>query len=232
MERKICIYCNAEYHKPYWSSKKTWNKRKFCGKPCKYKNGQSEEARRKMSNSKTGTKFSEATRKKMSESQKRIGNKPPLIPVGSKYSEERCKKISMGLIGKKKSASHVEKMRINRTGKSLSLETRKKLSEALKGEKSHLWKGGMMDVNKKIRESFEYKEWRRSVFVRDNYACVICGKKGGKLNADHIKPFAMYPKLRLELSNGRTLCVSCHKNTETYGRKTLNLIKKIGIKID
>jgi hypothetical protein len=54
-------------------------------------------------------------------------------------------------------------------GRKLSLDTRKKISESHKGEKSYLWLGGITDKNMKIRNSFEYKEWRKSVFERDNY---------------------------------------------------------------
>lgn len=78
------------------------------------------------------------------------------------------------------------------------------------------WKGGITPENKKIRASVEYMQWRISVFERDNYTCVWCGQLGGKLNADHIKPFAHYPELRLDIKNGRTLCVPCHKRTESY----------------
>lgn len=62
----------------------------------------------------------------------------------------------------------------------------------------------------------EYKEWRKSVFERDKYTCIWCGQVGGELNADHIKPWALYPKLRYTLDNGRTLCKPCHEKTPTY----------------
>lgn len=110
-------------------------------------------------------------------------------------------------------------------GKKHSIETRKKMSESHKGDKSYLWKGGITPLNLAIRASIEYKLWRESVFKRDNYTCTFCGdSKGGNLNADHIKPFAFYPELRFELSNGRTLCIECHKKTETFGnRKKLEI---------
>lgn len=133
---------------------------------------------------------------------------------GNKLSKETKEKISLtskGRIGYFK-------------GKNLAIETRKKMSDSHKKRVdnglNHLWKGGITKKNMSIRSSMEYKLWREAVYKRDDYTCVWCGIKGGKLNADHIKPFALFPELRLAIDNGRTLCVNCHKTTDTFGYRS------------
>ena len=138
------------------------------------------------------------------------------------YKKRLSKNLSSALSGKKKSEEHKKKIgQANmgkRTGQKASIELRRKLSERQRGEKSHLWKGGLTKKHQLVRGSSEYKIWRESVFERDGYACVLCGDaRGGNLNADHIKPFAYYPELRFNVENGRTLCVECHRGTDTYG---------------
>ena len=98
---------------------------------------------------------------------------------------------------------------------------------AIRGENHPNWKGGVSKINKTKRQlamyTLEYKKWRTAVFERDSYTCVHCGV-GGKLDADHIKPWSLFPKLRYKVSNGRSLCRKCHIKTPTYGyhgKKTL-----------
>lgn len=78
------------------------------------------------------------------------------------------------------------------------------------GSKSHLWRGGKTSDAMLIRGSLDYAIWRDSVFVRDNYTCALCSRRGTKLAAHHIKQFAKHPDLRLTVSNGITLCWDCH----------------------
>jgi hypothetical protein len=88
------------------------------------------------------------------------------------------------------------------------------------GIHSPMYKGGVTLENEKIRKSARYRNWRTKIFKRDDYTCQECGQRGRRLNADHIKPFALFPELRFKLSNGRTLCEECHRQTDTYGVNT------------
>lgn len=123
-------------------------------------------------------------------------------------------------------------------GKSMSKETKEKISKTLygrfRGAENPSWKGGKKNFKEQIRSSTLYKQWRTSIFERDNFTCQICGIRGGILNADHIKPFshilnennistlaeAEACKPLWNLENGRTLCKPCHEKTPTFAGKS------------
>jgi hypothetical protein len=96
------------------------------------------------------------------------------------------------------------------------------------GANHAFWKGGVTPVNKKIRQSGQYAEWRTQVFERDDFTCQECGQRGTRLHPHHIKPFAYFPDLRFEVGNGRTLCVECHRKTDTYGNRAKKLYEGKG----
>lgn len=93
-----------------------------------------------------------------------------------------------------------------------------RIQSEYKGDRSPHWKGGITPQNRSMRASSELRAWRRAVLARDKRTCQLCGLRSGIMHADHIKPFATFPALRLDVNNGRTLCVSCHRATPTYGR--------------
>lgn len=78
----------------------------------------------------------------------------------------------------------------------------------------------------------KYREWRTSVFKRDNYTCQFCGKRGGELNADHIRPWAYFQSLRHEVKNGRTLCVPCHRKTYKEISRYRAIQSELGLDFD
>lgn len=100
-------------------------------------------------------------------------------------------------------------------------------------EKHNWWKGGISPLRRQIWHSDNFQEWRNAIFERDNYSCALCGRRGCSLNVDHypvtfseilevadIKalPDAVFCEKLWDLNNGRTLCVECHRKTDTYGR--------------
>ena len=182
----------------------------------------SEETKRKISISNTGKIPSEESKEKNRLAH--LGNtawnkgieidreKYPTFGHFKKHSEESRRKIGLSGIGH--SAWNKGK-----TGyKVHTIESRKKISIGNSGEKSHLWRGGITSINMKIRNTLEMRLWREAVFKRDEFTCIWCGQFGGTLNADHIKSFSQFPELRFSIDNGRTLCIDCHKTTDTYLR--------------
>jgi len=95
------------------------------------------------------------------------------------------------------------------------------------GSNGPSWKGGISKVNRRLRASKRFKDWRVSVFTRDDYTCQMCGVRGGYLEPDHIKPFAYFPEDRFDIDNGRTLCRPCHMTTDTWGQKARNTYEAV-----
>ena len=160
-----------------------------------------------------------------------------LAHLGKKLPKEQVAKMVASRKWYKHSKETKEKIRKGHLGKkqgSPSEETRKKQSEAMK----RYW-GPRIDethneLYERIRHSFEARIWRENVFKRDNHTCIWCGDAtGGNLEADHIKPFILIIRQNSiksfqealecfelwDISNGRTLCESCHKLTDTWGSR-------------
>jgi hypothetical protein len=168
-----------------------------------------------------GKKHSEKAKLKMSQSRQNI-------------SQETRKKISKKLKGRIISFQTRLKLSNINKGRHPTRETLIKMSENRKGkrigDKHPNWKGGITPIMILIRNSIRCKEWRQSVFIRDNFTCQECGDKtGGNLEAHHIKKFSIliqeaikympllepYEACLLytplwDITNGKTLCIKCH----------------------
>lgn len=95
------------------------------------------------------------------------------------------------------------------------------------GNNNPNWRGGVRPIHLQIRASKEMEQWRNEVFKRDNWACQDCGRRSSKneylrIEAHHIKPFALFPELRFVIDNGKTLCKKCH-DKKPKGREILCL---------
>src|SRR3972149_930099 len=184
---KNCIICDNEFSKPKNESRLAWIKHICCSWKCRNKY---------LSN-------------------KMKGKMPKNIVAGSnrgmgkKYICIGCKTEFQG----RKELHHKKTKYCTRECwlKHHKIELRKVKIKRKKGSEHWNWRGGKTSKNMKIRNSVEYKRWRKSV-----YTCKECGKRGERLNVDHVKPFAYFPELRLDMNNGRALCENCHKKTDSY----------------
>lgn len=157
------------------------------------------------------------------------------VHKGKVIPEEMRIRISNTKLGVKKSEETKQRMR-----KPKSFEHRMKMG--MRGDKNPMWKGGITEMCERIRNSFQYKNWRSCVYKIYNFTCQKCKQYSGKyrLQAHHLKEFNLILKennirsvedaeLCYELwdaKNGIIFCVSCHRLFhKIYGRKNTNEIQ-------
>ncbi len=137
-----------------------------------------------------------------------LGNSKGMGNVGNKHTEEWKQKMRQRMLGSRNPFY----------GKRHPPE----IMERISGVNHVFWKGGVTSINRKLRKSREFKEWRTKVFEFDNYTCWICETRGSiKLHPHHLKRFSDYPELRFNISNGLTLCEFCHRTYTKFGVKAL-----------
>lgn len=157
--------------------------------------------------------------------------------TGLIHSDETKEKMRQKALGRKNSEEAKRKMsQTRKNNQKYSGENHPLYGvsrEDIKGENNPNWNGGVTSIYKQIRESIPYKQWRAACFEKDGYVCQFCGQRGGNLQVDHKKMFSLIVKENninnlddansckelWDISNGRTLCVTCHKNTDTYGSR-------------
>ena len=141
---------------------------------------------------------------------------------GHKQTEESKRKIGEANLGHPVSEETREKIRKKRKLYIITDSQKLKMSISHRGNKSPGWKGDRMagyPENERIRKSFEYILWRKSVFKRDNFTCQKYGTIGGELIAHHINNFADFPEIRLAIDNGITLSKKAHEEFhKIYGK--------------
>ena len=142
--------------------------------------------------------------------------------------------------GKTHSAETKAKMSAAHQGKAISLETRAKMSTAKSDEtraKMIAAKQSKRDAITKMygvkakRNQPALRKWAKQVKERDDYQCQSCGAEKthpSSMHAHHIVPCEYFPELAYDLSNGITLCSSCHKKLH----HDITRLTMAGIKLD
>lgn len=157
-------------------------------------------------------------------------SKKPHFNKGRIFTPEHKEKLrlaKLGKVGGHKGFSH---------SKETKEKIRQKVIQVVKrGEDCNFWKGGINTLSCIIRKCWKMRQWRSDVFERDNYTCQECGARSSSekyvwIEAHHIISFSKLLKefnvksledaLNCEqlwnISNGRTLCLNCHKKTDNY----------------
>lgn len=65
------------------------------------------------------------------------------------------------------------------------------------------------------------KGWNKGISMRDESKAKLRTFRMGKKHSEETKKkISLWSELRFSVDNGRTLCIDCHRKTDTYGNKS------------
>ena len=153
---------------------------------------------------------------------------------GKKYCSRGCWKV------------HWKGKNTHMWGKNLPVSALKKLKGRWIGEKNPNYGKNMSGTNnarwimdrtlltkRQERNDYAYCEWRKLVWIRDNFKCQMKNSDCmGKIEAHHILSWTKFPELRYEINNGITLC-HFHHPFKRYDEIKLSPFfqKMLGVKL-
>lgn len=209
--KKTCVQCGKDYSTRY-------DKQLYCSKQCG-----SNSRKKEFVCLSCGKNFTAPTCKKRVYCSRKCGSNSP-----------KAKEHMLNLQNRRRNdIEYGEKWRKNMAIANKLADHSAQIARFKKmtGDKNYAWKGGISPVVCKIRTCDKYKIWRKSIFDRDNYKCCECGtdyksNKGVILQVHHIISLSYLIREKLDskiydISNGVTLCLNCHKKTDSYAKNLI-----------
>ena len=236
MDIKKCLICGKDFYRKSYRNKKSWSSAKFCSHKCYSKSliGQDRGGRIKLE-----CEWCKKTYHQWKHIIERQGSR--FCSQGCARKGKRKRKKTYLICKYCKNSFYSGHLKSKFCSRKCYYSFYKKYPE-----KHKRWKGGKSSEYVKFINTKPYKQWRKSIFERDNYICQICGFKNGSgehrdLHPHHLVSASKYPEFRLCLDNGLTVCYKCHgvihsinfknkkykkKEAKNWGRKTL-LVEKL-----
>lgn len=148
-----------------------------------------------------------------------------LVYARSKITEDSNRKRSEAMRGRtpsNKGKAWTSEQRETHMAYRQTPEYREKIAATKRGEKSHLWRGGVTPTDPRLT-TWQWRELRRQVYERDKWTCRDCGVhchnkiqsrgcRGQRIQAHHI--VSRRDGGKDEIDNLMTLCMSCHMKRE------------------
>lgn len=142
-------------------------------------------------------------------------------PMSSEGRMRQIKAVRLAISGDKNPSKRAEvRKKISEAAKGRIFTEEWKRNIGLAGKGRIPWNKGINNSNKEwykvVRKTVAYYEWRKLIFEQNNYTCQSCGirsKKGlhVELHPHHIIAVRRNRKLLLDVKNGVTLCIECHR---------------------
>lgn len=209
----LCVQCGKRYRK---RNANIGTGRQFCSKECK--DSWQKEGLKRESNPFFGKRHSSNTKEKISESRtgKLLGEENP------KYN-----KVSVQCQVCGKQVLKIPYLVERNEHQFCSVECHAKWrSSSMVGESNFNWNPELSEEERKFKRRIKgYTSFKGQVLRRDNHTCQKCGRDDAEteLVVHHLNSYDWDKKNRVNVDNGITLCIGCHKDFHDiygYGKNT------------